>query len=467
MGLGKQFCEQIVTQRYWKKDDTVIVGVSGGVDSMVLFDLLYHLPENYRPIIHVAYINHKLRQESDAEEHFIKEYMKKRSVPVHVYIWDKKDHPTSGIEQEARKIRYQFFSDVAKEINSEIILTAHHFDDQVETILMRFIRGNSLDELTGISVERMNQKQRIIRPLLPYKKECIKAHAEQRKIPWKEDESNQLGIHTRNRYRNEIIPKLEQENPAVKAHIHEFSEDIKDLLSALKPLVEEEIKRSFKITESGMTVNLTSFSTIEKGFQKIVLSKAFKKMQGANHFAVSQHHIKLLLDWFKTGGPNTQLDLPEPLIARKEYDRCIIENRENVSQKNRVVIESEKLEINQWKKLSETEKIGWFEREVYQQSSNQNAHCLYLEKESVKEPLFIRHRKAGDRMKVKGLNGSKKIKDIFIDQKVPTKKRQDAWLVTDEEDTIVWLVGYKESPLSLNPLTDTITYVLIYQNTSS
>ena len=131
------------------------------------------------------------------------------------------------------------------------------------------------------------------------------------------------------------------------------------------------------------------------------------------------------------------------------------------------MIESEKLETNQWKKLSETEKIGWFEREVYQQSSNQNAHCLYLEKESVKEPLFIRHRKAGDRMKVKGLNGSKKIKDIFIDQKVPTKKRQDAWLVTDEEDTIVWLVGYKESPLSLNPLTDTITYVLIYQNTSS
>ncbi|GEK91615.1 tRNA lysidine(34) synthetase TilS [Alkalibacterium kapii] len=466
MSLSMAFYEQIKTGRYWKQEENIVVGVSGGVDSMVLFDLLYHLPEKVRPALHVAHVNHKLRPESDGDEQFVKEQMTERSVPVHVHTWDESDHPVSGIEQEARMIRYRFFEEVAEKVGSRFILTAHHRDDQVETVLMRLVRGNSLDELTGISLERKHHDQTLIRLLLPYNKESIEDYAKKRQLSWKEDESNRLALYTRNRYRNDIIPRLEQENAAVKRHIVEFSEDIKDLLKALDPLIEGEISRSFQISDSCMTVDLKSFSTEEKGFQKIVLSKAFKKWPHRSSYAIGQTHVKLLLDWFYSGGPNTQMDLPDDLVARKEYDSCIIEKHSDAIKNKSDVFFKERLELNQWKKISETERIGWFDHENFHEENDTSGHRLYLAIDDVKEPLLLRHRKKGDRMKVKGLNGSKKVKDIFIDQKVPIKKRDDAWVVTDENGEIIWLVGYKESPLSLNALTDTITYVLIYQKTS-
>ncbi|GEK89998.1 tRNA(Ile)-lysidine synthase [Alkalibacterium putridalgicola] len=467
MDLAEDFLNQIQSKSYWRAGESIVVGVSGGVDSMVLFDLLNQLPDDCRPDIHVAHVNHQLRPESDAEEHFIKKWMKTYAVPVHTYTWNKTDHPAAGIEQAARNVRYRFFSEVAEKVNSRFILTAHHRDDQVETVLMRLVRGSSLDELTGISNERPAEGRIVLRLLLPYSKDRILNYARENAVSWREDESNQSSLYTRNRFRHHIIPELKLENPALEKHIYDFSSDMNDLLKVVEPLIEAELARSFGLSPTRMQLNLSSFLTQEHGFQKIVLRRAFKKWRTEQVYAISQQHVDLLLDWFEAGGPNTYLELPGRLTAQKEYDKCIIEEAVNSEETNASDAVSEVLELGQWKVLNETEKIGWFTYETFRKMVGMKGQIIYLAEKGIEWPLVVRHREPGDKMKVKGLDGSKKIKDVFIDQKVPRKKRDEAWLITDSRGQIVWLAGYKESPLSLNPLTDTIIYVLIYQKNTA
>jgi len=466
MKLAEDFLKQIKSNSYWRAGEAVIVGVSGGVDSMVLFDLLNQLPKYCRPAIHAAHVNHQLRDASDEEEQFVREWMAQNGIPLHVRTWDRALHPSSGTEQEARKVRYQFFSDVAEKINSQLILTAHHRDDQVETVLMRFVRGNSLEELTGISTKRTSGEHQVLRLLLPYSKEMIIDYATEHAIPWRDDESNWSTLYTRNRFRHEIIPRLKQENPAFEQHVYDFSKDMEDLLKVAAPVIEEELARSFIITIERIEIDLETFSAKNHSFKKIVLRNAFKKWHGQSAYALSRGHIDQLLEWFQTGGPNTYLDLPGQLTARKEYERCIIENTRAVP-KTDFAAEPLKLQFDEWTELNELERVGFFTYETFRQNNIKTGQMIYLGDESLKQPLMIRHRRPGDKMKVKGLGGSKKIKDIFIDQKVPQKKRESAWLITDKHGRIIWLAGYKESPLSRDPLTDTIIYVLVYQKNTA
>lgn len=456
--------DQMKSEHFWKKGEKVVLGVSGGVDSMVLFDVLNRLPVNYKPSLTVAHINHQLRDESDEEERFIREWVGQYDVPIYTYIWDKAMHPDSGVEKEARKIRYAFFDEVAEKTNSSVILTAHHRDDQIETVLMRFVKGSSLDELTGIlSTRRANQK-RIVRPLLSYSKEQIKQYAIEQSIPWKEDETNQSMDYTRNRYRQFIIPELKKENPAFEQHVYDFSKNIQDVLKVIEPLINDELQRSFHLTHNSMMLNLSTFLKQESGFQKIVLRRAFKELSGQRAYIISQNHIDILIDWFVSGGPNTTIDLPDQFIARKEYDNCFIYKADHTHTSQKA--DRYLLTLNQWTVLNDQEKIGFFTSDIFKTMSWKDGPCIYLNDEVESEALWVRHREPGDRMTIKGSGGSKKIKDIFIDQKVPGRQRDEAWLVINSQQDIIWLVNHKESSLSVNPLTDTIKYVLAYQKQS-
>lgn len=464
MEITDDFLDQIKKGNYWQAGEKIVLGVSGGVDSMVLFDLLHHLPEEHRPEIVAAHVNHHLREVSNEEEAFVSDTMKKYAVPVYTHHWDKSEHPDAGMEKEARTVRYQFFNDVARQTKAKYILTAHHRDDQVETVLMRLVRGASLEELTGISTVGKREEYLVLRPLINYSKDMILNYAKAKSLKWREDESNQTMVYTRNRYRNHIIPELKKENPAVEQHIYDFSKGLEELLEVIEPLIEQELAHSFKLSDQHLEIDLSSFLKQKKSFQKIVLRRAIKKLSGQRAYIFSQKHIDLLTDWFVSGGPNTLLELPDQYTAQKEYDTCVI-----TKTKNTIHVDADddsgarRLELNQWIQLNDNERVGCFTVDDYRLMTEQHSHVIYLDENKLELPLNIRHRKPGDRMKVKGLEGSKKIKDIFIDQKVPKKKRDEAWLVTDDQEQIIWLINYKESPLSLNVLTDTISYVLVYQ----
>ncbi len=282
-------------------------------------------------------------------------------------------------------------------------------------------------------------------------------------VPWREDDSNLSPAYTRNRYRHHIIPELKKENPALEHHIYAFSNEIEELFKVVEPTISRELQRSFQISPRSMSIDLSSFLKQDTGLQKLLLRRAFKILSDQNAYIISQTHIAVLIDWFNSGGPNSTLDLPQQFVARKEYDHCRISKAES-SEVNRSNDESVILEVGSWKSLSDSERIGLFSYDGSRELDSVDQKAIYLNDDDVNTPLLVRHRKPGDRMEVKGMNGSKKIKDIFIDKKTPLKKRDEAWLVNDSSGQIIWLVNYKESPLSLDPLTDTISYVLVYEN---
>lgn len=465
MTLYQAFTNHVKEKTDWKPGDPVIVGVSGGVDSIVLYDLLQHLPQEYKPKLIMAHINHHSRAETKEEEAFVRNLAAQKDVPIYVYQWLEENHPTNGFEKAAREVRYNFFKEIAKKENSSYILTAHHQDDQVETILMRWVRGGALQELTGIPETRPFGSTTILRLLLPFSKHELIRHAEENGLEWREDESNASLDYSRNRFRNKILPLLKEENQAIEKHILSFSHDIDDVLELLAPVIRNEREKTIKLTEEELRIGLPDFMSLKKAMRKRVLNDAFLKWNDSKSYIIKQTHLDLLIDWLEKGSPHSSFDLPDNLIAERVYNQCVIKEKQkkgnlpSVSGEKEILIHS----LDKWVVLNENEKIGLFSPSTYEQMNSDTSQAIFLSKEAISFPLTARHRKDGDRLSLKGTKGSKKVKDIFIDQKVPMSERNRAWIIQDNTGQVIWVVNYKESALSLDPLTDTISYVLVYE----
>lgn len=179
--LQKQFERHLQRSRFFSTQDKVVIAVSTGVDSMVLLDLLQGLPPALRPHLIVAHVNHELREQSVEEEAYIKQYCKEHGLQLALYHWPRKDHPTTGIENAARQVRYRFFTDVMKEEGAAVLVTAHHENDLAETMLMKLTRGGQLPQLLGICDQRPFASGKLVRPLLPFSKEQLISYAKARK----------------------------------------------------------------------------------------------------------------------------------------------------------------------------------------------------------------------------------------------------------------------------------------------
>ncbi|MFU8786541.1 MAG: tRNA lysidine(34) synthetase TilS, partial [Candidatus Izemoplasmataceae bacterium] len=182
------------------KEEPLILALSGGVDSMVLFDILIN--NNYQVII--AHVNHKQRKESDIEYEAIKTLAHKHNVPFEGYTID--ETIESNFQAVARSLRLNFFKEVAKKFNSKKILLAHHLDDQIETFFMKFVKGSPLQNLRSIQLETPLNGITLLRPLIYTPKEVLVDYAFKNKINYYEDYSNYSDTYTRNRFRHQIIP---------------------------------------------------------------------------------------------------------------------------------------------------------------------------------------------------------------------------------------------------------------------
>ena len=468
MDLLQQFTGHIRTLEAWEPDEPVIVAVSGGVDSVVLLDLMGRLPEDVKPNIIIAHVNHHLRGISDDEESAVRKLAERYTVPVHVHHWRKEDHPDSGIENAARDIRYSFFKEIAQRMGSRAVLTAHHKDDQVETILMKLVRGSALEELKGMSDKRADGAVTVVRPLLPFKKADLLSYAGYRQLQWEEDESNTSEKYTRNRFRQSIIPLLKMENPALEDHLIRLTEDLDSLLRISAPRIEEYKKEMLSFEEHALCISIPALIQTDEALQRRILSSGVKEWSKSQAYMLGHKHIQIIIDWLKSSHPNTTLDLPGELIAERMYDRCMIRKKEydSIHQVETEVKIEKKLAVDQWIELDNGSVVGLLTYESFRaRKSSQNERHLFLGIPPHNTPLTIRHRHKGDRMTVRGMTGTKKVKDIFIDQKIPRKDREQIWVVTDSTGRILWVPDIKESALSLDPITDTISYVLVYKTT--
>lgn len=444
----------------------VLIAVSGGVDSMVLLDLMSKIPVSEKPQISIAHVNHQLRDAADDEEKLMQQIAQEYGVPLYIHRWEKKLQPETGIEKAARKERYSFFARILSEQQIPYLMTAHHLDDQVETILMRLTRGASLEQLLGIQPRQPftipKENGELIRPLLSFSKEEIYAYAHKQQLMYVEDESNQSLDYTRNRFRNEIIPLLKDENNQFNNHVSQFRLDLADLIEIAQVPISQAYEQTVKNRNKEFHLDLEQFFQFPNALQKAVITRILEKLYAAEPEQYKTNYISLIQQWLASGEVNSSLDLTGNYIVEKSYYTAVFQLK-SLKKQTAKPVEFKITTTNEWVKISDTEKIGVFSNSSpLIEDNNQMVSEMKISGEQLKLPLTIRHRQPGDRMNYQGLTGHKKIKDIFIDEKIPLAERDQAWLVEDSEKRIIWLISYRQMSLFTESETDKLFYSLKY-----
>lgn len=451
--MEQQFNENYEKKLKLKKENHVLLALSGGVDSMVLLHLLLKLPAHSRPTISLAHVNHRLRSESDAEMEFIKDVADQFFLPLNVIEW--KNPPDSGIEKAARGFRYQFFAERMNAVKADTLMTGHHQNDQLETLLMRFVRGGSWERLGGIKWSQSFAGGCLARPLLSFTKADLYEYAQQEKISFIEDASNKESEFTRNRFRNEIIPLLKEENPQLEHQVQVLAEEIQSLSLVTESIFSE--KLAGLTSADGKELNRELLMQEDENYGYFLLKLWLFQELADQEVEVSNHSIWKILSWIGEGRPNSQFNLPGDYSIFRRYKALTVEKETQIAESDRVF----ELVINEWLQVSDHEYLGFFEKEKF--PAAEASRFITVNAEDIDLPLRVNHRKPGDRMTLKGsLKQSKKIKDIFIDQKIPLEKRNHAWIIRDFSNRIIWLVTYKESAYSVEPSRDKEQYIIAF-----
>lgn len=417
--------EEVV--RYIKKlnifDEYVVLACSYGPDSMVLLDLLQKEKLN----IVVANVNHKLRKESDEEEERLKEYCTKNNL---IFESTSINHyPKGNIEMHARNFRYKFFEEMLKKYQSKHLFTAHHGDDLVETIMMRLIRGTSFKGYSGFLVQTKVGGYEIIRPLIYVTKNNILDYAEKNHIPYALDNTNKDDSYTRNRIRNHILPLIKEENNNIHKKLIKFS----TLISEYEDYFNKETEKLFDRLYTNNRIDLNEFYLLDNLLKKRLLELILYNIYMDDVYLISDKHLKIILDLINSEKQNSFVILPKNIRVTKFYNILEFNSYENISKAYNFVFKDElKLDLGTVSKIRDSDTI---------KSNN----LVRLNSKEIKLPIYVRTRRNGDKIEIKNLKGSKKINDIFIDCKVPAKVRDIYPIVTDAEDTILWIPGLKKS----------------------
>jgi len=414
-------------ERLLKPGDSVVIGLSGGKDSMCLLDLLMKL--NKKITIIAAHINHNIREESNEEAKIIEKYCKEKNVIFETIKFPKKSNNKDFNESELREKRYDYFEKIINKYQAKYLFTAHHGDDLIETILMRITRGSDIKGYSGFDLVTPKCGYQIIKPLIYTTKEEIDQYNEKNNIPYVEDQTNSSSKYTRNRYRHKVLPFLKQENPRVHLKYLKFNQELQKYYNyVLKETSKEFIKRY-----ENNSLNLDNIDKIDD----LILENIIKKLLDINYpdnlYLVNDKHISMIINIIHNKEPNLSLNLPNGLVVNKRYNELYI--RKGIKEKKEYDIEIKKHTV-----LPNNHYI-----DIIEKSDEKSNYYIRLNSKEIILPLHARTRKPGDKMVIKNSFGSKKIKDIYIDSKIEPEKRDSEPIVVDSNNTIIWLPGLKKS----------------------
>ena len=405
------------------KSKHIVIATSGGPDSMAL---LYMLKNDDYNII-CAHVNHSLRSESEEEYTFLENYCKNNKIifegmKISGYKNDK------FTENEAREKRYEFFESILKKYNTDILLTAHHGDDLIETMLMRIIRGTNLDGLKGFSVISNYKDFKIIRPLIYYTKEEIEKYIKDNNIPCRYDLTNQSKKYTRNRIRLEILPILKKENKNIHKKFLELSSE----LDSNNKYINEVVNKLKSDNYKNNTINLKLFNTLNNYIKKKELESILFDIYKDSISLINKKHIESILKLISSNKLGS-IDLPNNIKVIKSYDIL------KISYYNK--------EIKEYKYIFDDRIIidNYGEISKIQDTKEKSNYVIKLDSKEITLPLIIRNKKDSDYIEVKNMNGKKKINKIMIDEKIEKDKRYSYPILTDSDDNVLWIPGIKKS----------------------
>ena len=394
----------------------MILALSGGIDSMVLADMLLQTKADFV----LAHCNFHLRgEESDGDEQFVRDYAERKGLTLYVKQFDTlkyaEEHKLS-IEMAARDLRYAWFEELRQQLNYDYIAVAHHADDQLETFFINLLRGAGIRGLKGMQPVNGH----IIRPLLDVSRAEIQQYATGHHLQWREDHTNAETLFLRNKIRHELLPMIDSISKEGRASILKSIGHLASENELYRAMVKEKLE-SLGVVTNGARQSLRHLAVTPEG-----------------SYAVPQRLLRsLLFEWLRDYGFNTdQVNFIHEALGGQS-------GKTFFSPTHRVTIERDGLELMPICQQNDTPlEVSYEQIEKnadFQIDKSQN--IAQLDYDKLTFPLQLRKWQAGDRFHPLGMKGSKLLSDFFVDQKMTTRQKEGCYVLTTADKEIVWVVG--------------------------
>lgn len=426
--------------------DRVLIGVSGGPDSLALLYFLDKFKEGLAIELGVAHLHHQLRgRQADADEAFVMEFCRERGIP---FFSIKKDIATIAkkkkisIEEAGRHERHAFLNFLASEEGFDRIALGHHLNDQAETMLMRLIRGSGVKGLGGM---KANRDSLLIRPFLFLGKKDLVAYCEKNKLAFRTDASNFAGDYTRNKIRLEIMPAIRTINPQADQHFFDFSQIASGYEEFLQAYVDQ-IEGQILYQEDGLVHFDRRNWLKEKAIvQSELLRRGIIQFKGSLK-EIEYNHIMTLQNLLRSDKTSSEIHLPGGIKVVRRYNQVRIEDRITPAPlfySPRLIIPNKTYIIAFFRLILEVEQLdqGYFEKNKKISLNHKNDSEKYFDYDKIGGDLYLRTRARGDFFYPPGLAGKKTIKKFLIDRKVEREKRSLIPLLAVENE-VLWVIGY-------------------------
>ena len=419
--------------------DKIIAACSGGTDSLAMTHMLADLREYYRFELRVAHINHMFRPESEQEADFVCQWSKDKGLIYDYAIIDVPSYVReTGVsaQEAARILRYRYLDELACKWGNAKIAVAHHRDDQVETVLLNLLRGSGPAGLAGM--KPINGS--IIRPLLGIERRMIEEYCNIKNITPVQDKSNFSTKYLRNRIRLELLPFLEKDyNPSLRDAIYRMAQIIGDEHEYVETMALKAWNDIAKVTSKCISLDIKLLLKLPTALQRKIFLLTIEKKQG--HLkGISFEHVERLAGVALNSSVGSVVELPNGLKFRKDYAELVLEDERDIFDAGGNIGTNV---------LSVPGAIGYCHGSITATVSTELTHSkdakqAIFDYDKISLPLIVRGRRKGDSFKPPGMNGTKKVKDFYIDSKIPRYERDSIPLVCDGKE-ILWIAGYRQS----------------------
>ncbi|MGQ8337964.1 tRNA lysidine(34) synthetase TilS [Sunxiuqinia sp. A32] len=415
-----EFQQYIEKEKLFSPTDKIILAVSGGVDSMVMMELFRQLNLDFV----VAHCNFRLRgHESDADEIFMRDYCGENAIELFVNHFDTLEYAKLegiSIEMAARELRYNWFNELIESLQYDLLATAHHQDDLVETMLINLSRGTGIRGLSGIQPKT----GKIIRPLLFANRIQIMNFASSAQISFREDSSNEELVYQRNLIRHKIIPLFEEINPAFRKNLNRTASILRETESIYQQKIEEEIDRIIVDNNDSYKISIDLLS--ESKSKNTVLFELLHP-KGFNN-----DQVREIIQSLDGEAGKTFFSKTHRLVKDRKF---LLLTRIEETSANRFYIEEDCLSIENPISLS----FEHFEKKLDFRFST-SRQIAEFDADLLKFPLIIKKWDQGEYFQPLGMEGFKKISDFFVDEKISIPQKENTWILYSGSK-VVWIIG--------------------------
>lgn len=413
----------------------VLVAVSGGADSVALLSLLRSVAESMDLHLEVAHLDHALRDSSGVDAQFVEQLSAEYDLPLTLECLDVAGiarKRKGNLEEVARDLRREFLVETAKARNCHLVALGQHLDDQAETFLMRLMRGSGT---AGLACMR-EREDAIVRPLLSFSHSEIVSYLQEEGLTWREDESNANLEFTRNRIRHQLVPLMKSFNPSVVGLIAGVCEQMQHDEDFWNPLVEKALADCGKWQGESYILDRLLVREMAPALSSRVVRAVLQQVRGDLR-GLTSTHIDDVLQLFDSSSPQGELSLPGSWVAGR-YDEV------HFCRQRPEEVPAVDLVIN--KPGVYGLPSGGLSVTIEACAIGENSLSVEFSAGELPFPLRLRSWRPGDRLRPSGMNGSKKIQDLFVDLKLTKEERRRALLLTKGEE-VLWVVGVRRSSL--------------------